>query len=360
MVVIEGPPAPSAADPYPHTGQGRDRRLRRRRDPRTRARLWRLEVSAAAAALVFVTVVLSTWPAPVPARAMPAGLSLVRSGLAIQDGFRRPRPTRDLLDRYAFNGTAHPGVGWAAVTSHGLDVGVHPHGGWQGWFAVTLATSGPNVVWHALMARPTAAVPDGVGETVFAVQSASTQRNGTINYVVVSSVAIGGGSRWEVGAARGIFANASTTVLWRGPFGADTPAAEPVTVRTDGRHRLTVWLGHQRVYSSSRLRLHDPAPFQAYLEVQSYDASYRADFTNFWVADDSPVIVSGLAPGTRVRLQTADGVATAITGRRGETSLSLPPPAMVGTGELTVTAPGGVRVFRHLHYAGGDVIHVEP
>jgi hypothetical protein len=223
---------------------------------------------------------------------------------------------------------------------------------------VTLRAEGPDVVWHAVVSRPSNSVTTGVGEAVFAVQSASTQRNGSINYVVVSSVSSHGKSTWQVGSAHGFVANAVTDHLWQGPLRVDTAATEPITIRTDGRHDLTVWLGDQRVFSSQHLRLNDPPPFQAYLEVQGRDISYVANFKDFWVADAAPVTVTGVPPRSRVTLDTGHESVIATADASGRAALQVPSPALVGTGTLTVANGSGTRHFRDLHYAGGDVLQV--
>ena len=153
---------------------------------------------------------------------------------------------------------------------------------------MTLAAAGPDVVWHAVMSRPSTPVDGGVGEAVLAVQSASTQHNGTINYVVVSALSSRGKGAWQVGSAHGYLANAVTDRLWQGPLATATPPTEPVTIRTDGHHSLTVWFGDRVVYSSDDLHMNDPAPFQAYLEVQGHGISYVSNFRDFWVADAVP------------------------------------------------------------------------
>jgi len=344
--------------PYPHSGQGHDRRRRARRGARARANLWRLEIAVIAVALLIGTIALTTWPGPAPPRPMPEGLTLVHSGLTMADPFESSVPNRQLLDHYVFNGSAATGVGWAQATPHGLDVGVRSHAGWAGFFAVTLPAAGANTVWHAVVARPSSSVGSGVGEAVLAVQSASTQRNGSINYVVVSALSSHGNGSWQVGSAHGFVANAFTERLWQEPLRADTPATEPVTVRTDGRRSLTVWLGARQVFSSHHLHMNDPAPFQAYLEVQARGIGYVADFKDFWVTSDAPVTVAGVAPGSHVMLGTGQGVVTATADATGRALLEVPAPALVGTGTLTVTDRSGVRRFRDLHYAGGDVVQV--
>jgi len=289
---------------------------------------------------------------------MPAGLTLTRSGLAMADPFSTSTPDRQLLDHYVFNGSAAPGVGWVSATSGGLDVGIRSHRDWAGWFAVTLRAAGPDVVWHALMARPSTPVGSGVGEAVLAVQSASTQRNSSINYVVVSALASGGKSTWQIGSAHGFVADAVTDRLWQEPRRADAPGVEPVTIRTDGHHSLSVWFGDRLVYSSHHLHMHDPPPFQAYLEVQGRGISYVSNFKDFWVTDAAPVTVTGVAPGSHLTLQTGHGGVRATADSSGHAALQVPPPESVGTATLTVAGRSGVRRFPDLHYAGGDVVHL--
>src|ERR1700674_5646757 len=118
--------SPVSRPTFPRTGQGHDRRARSRRGARVRANLWRLEITLGAVIMVMVTIALTTWPGASPARTMPAGLSLVHSGLALAASFDSPVPNRDLLDHYVFNGSAAAGVGWVNATGHGLNVGVRP------------------------------------------------------------------------------------------------------------------------------------------------------------------------------------------------------------------------------------------
>lgn len=356
MVVTQRAPAAPAA--YAHTGQGHDRRQRSRRDPRRHAHLWRLEVTVGAVLMVVLTVLLTDWPPAAPSRTMPAGLELVHSGLVIADPLDQPVTNRQLLDSYVFNGSAAPGVGWIDGTARGLDVGVRPHRGWAGWFAVTLHSAGLGTVWHAVVSRPATSNPRDPVEAVLAVQSASTQSNGSIDYVVVSTLSLHGKSTWQVGSAHGFVADASTRFLWQEPLRSDTPAREPVTIRTDGRHFLAVWFGATQVYASHHLHMNDPAPFQAYLEVQARGTSYVSNFTDFWVASAAPLTVRGAPPGSRVRLGTAAGPVAATADGAGVAVLRLPPPVAVGTGTLVVGGRTIARRYPHLHYAGGDVVQI--
>jgi hypothetical protein len=124
-----------------------------------------------------------------------------------------------------------------------------------------------------------------------------------------------------------------------------------------------VWFGTDRIFSSERLMLKMPAPFQAYLEVQSSAPAYYARFNDFWVAEDAPLVLRGLREGSRVELANgtagpgALATAKAVAGRDGTATLRLPVPELVGTGTVRVLAGGGdVTDLPNVPYAGGDVL----
>ena len=337
----------------------------------------RFYVSAAAVVMLVSVIYLTTWPSPVPARALPPGLSRVHSGLLVADPLDKPETLGQFQDQYVLDGSAGSKLGWVSVTRAGLAVGIKAHNGWAGWFASTIHAAGPAVAWHAVIS-PTA-LPLGTkgrGLAVFAVQTATTQKSGVINYIVVAAVCRSGSYRWLVGYAHGLVAGASTHVLWTSKWQpvarrSTLLASQAVTVVTDGSHSLSVWFGTDEIFNSKRLVLKMPAPFQAYLEVQSSAPAYYARFTDFWVTDDAPLMVRGLREGSRVELTSgvggADGaggasgapIAEAVAGREGTATLRLPGPELVGTGTISVAASGSVTQVSkvpNVPYAGGDVL----
>jgi hypothetical protein len=257
----------------------------------------------------------------------------------------------------------------------GLEVGIKAHSGWAGWFAATIHAAGPEVAWHTVM-YPAPVPAGGRAIAVFAVQTATTQSSGEINYVVVAAVTRAGDAYWLVGYAHGLVADATTKVLWKSPAqrlgsGSGIPG-RALTLVTDGRHCLSVWIGSTRVFSNARLNLDIPPPFQAYLEVQSSAPAYQARFEDLWVADDAPLRFEGLLPGARLGLALPSAALSrplvAIAGRDGNASLALPVPDLVGTATLTVSQPAGlpprsarattVRRIGRVPYAGGDVLEL--
>ncbi|MGH9055713.1 MAG: hypothetical protein ACRDYY_07605 [Acidimicrobiales bacterium] len=330
-----------------------------RRSAQPRFWVWRIEVLCLAAVMVMAVVALSSWPPPAQPSSTPPGVTRARSGLVMSDSFGHAEPVPSLADRYIFDGSAPSGSGYQAGSPLGLVVGVRPHRGWAGWFAATIHAAGADVTWHTVMSRPAGTVTTGIGETVFAVQTATTQSTGAINYVVVADVSREGRSHWMVGYAHGVVVDAATQVLWRSPASATAPTSEPVTVQTDGRHRLSVWLGDRLVYSDAHLSLAMPSPFQAYLEVQGRSVGYAATFRDFWVAQTAPLTVTGLRPGDRARLvDSGRAVASGVAGGDGRAALTLPPPEESGVATLVVDGSSGTRSYPALPYAGGDVLRV--
>lgn len=165
----------------------------------------------------------------------------------------------------------------------------------------------------------TGGVGAGVGEAVFAVQAALTQRSGAIDYVVAAAVARSGRTRWEVGYAHGLIADASTRFFWRSPRRSAGPLSRDATLQTDGRSCLTVWLGRDRVFAGCGLHVDIPAPYQAYLEVQARDIGYHSRFQDFWAVRPGAVVVTGAPPrsrGVARRLRRRDDRGDPLLGHR--------------------------------------------
>lgn len=296
------------------------------------------------------------------------GLQLARTagGLLTDRPFTRPVSDRQLRDSFEFNGSASSSYAYVRDPGAGLRVGVNHHreSNFTGWFAVNVAAFPASSVFHVDMSRPPGNVTGtgNVGETVFAVQTASTKITGLINFVAVTSVSGNGVTSWQVGYSHGHIQGAKANVQWSSPARAHAPQSHEITVRTDGRHRLTVWFGDRRVFNSDHMNMNMEAPFQPYLEVQALRTGYVSRFTDFWVARTATITISGLPAGSRVSLRPTRGEArgsppplsSATASPRGTASLSLPPPSAKGRATLVATVDGHRLAFGPFDYAGGD------
>lgn len=301
---------------------------------------------------------------PPPRVATSGKLTLERTyqGALISDAFTSPTSDRNLQDTFEFNGDLDPSRAFVHATSGGLRVGAQPPAsdtGFDGWFAVTLAAYPKTSIFHVTMTKPAGNIagPGQEAEAVFAVQTASTKVTGLINFVEVTSDSLQGQTAYQVDYSWGHIRDAKTRVYWRTEPSATAPNTVEATVRTDGAHTLTVWLGSRQVFSSNSLNLNMEAPFQPYLEVQTLHTPYVATFHDFWVTSSSTITVNHLPSGTVTAMTAPDGtvLAHATADRKGTATLNLPPYAAEGTATLTVTKPGGSQhQLGPFAYAGGD------
>ena len=302
-------------------------------------------------------------PRPVIARSGPLALLRVKSGVLLDDAFRRPVAGPVLMSTYEFNGSAPPAHRRFRADARGLHIGVarHAPGKFEGSFAVTHAAYPVDAVFHTRMSRPAAkavASPKRSGEAVFAVQTGSTKKTGVINYVVVATFTSAGLFHELIGYAHGRYAGATTEVLWESPYAARRPATLDIALRTDGRHTLEVWINGRRSFASSSLHMDIAPPFQPYLEVQGLQIPYESTFQDFWVAGSDSLTVEGLAAGARLTLTRDEGPpVVSRAGADGTATLRLGVDRARGRGTLRIA--GKKDALGPFDFAGGDVLRVE-
>ena len=321
-------------------------------------------VALTALGLTGATATAATLAGEEPAVASAGQWQLLRtsSGTLIEDAFTEALPAREVQDTYEFNGDTDPEHTAIRATDDGLQVAVDPppsattH---TGWFAVTIDAYPETSVFHVRMSKPPGHVQgrDEAGQAVFAVQTASTKVTGLINFVEVTTSSSGGMTSWQIDYSFGHVVDARNVLYWTTTPSTDAPDTQEVTLRTDGRRSLTVWLGEEQVFSADDLELDVQAPFQPYLEVQALRTPYVATFQDFWVAADDEVRVTDLPAGTRVQLVREDGTVLGDGAAAGDGTavVTVPPYAAKGTGVLQVSPPGeGPVRLGPLPYAGGD------
>ena len=204
---------------------------------------------------------------------------------------------------------------------------------------------------------------NGVGQaaqTIIAVQTASTDRTGLLNYVIVSYRQDAGNQSLLVGFANGLVRGATTTTLDTvvRPGLLTAVQNQPVTVTTNGTNSYEAWLGSTPVYRGTNLHLRIPPPFQVYLEVQAAATDYTAYFRTLYVYRSDHVTITGLPPGADVRLSVSAPMADqldAIAAGSGTASMLLPPPNLTVDGTLRISARGRSWVFSGITLHGGDI-----
>ncbi|CAB1127759.1 conserved protein of unknown function [Candidatus Hydrogenisulfobacillus filiaventi] len=289
-------------------------------------------------------------PAPAPIRVLAAGPHgrwlLTRRSARITTfrvPARRPRPLQGNTSL-----VLAPYPGWEANGSAGADgrvrvaggflrVGVaHPHARFRGFFLTATHALPPAYTFEA-WATPPPPVRQGVGELVFALQTASTTRTGLINYVWVAQLVTPRGRWWEAGDARGRIRNAHERRLAKVAVARFPPPAgvlNRLAIRTDGRHRLSVYVNGRCLLRARGLHLAVTPPFEPYLEVQARGTAYAVAYARYAAVQGRTVRLVGLPPGTRVR---AGGRRLTVERRQ----VVIPRPARDGPLTVTVQVPGG-------------------
>ena len=270
---------------------------------------------------------------------------------------------RTFTDRFELDPLApRTGVVFAEVGDEGLDVGVHAHEGWEGYFAVTHDFYPASSVFHTDMeAIPPSVAGDGIGEAVFAVQTGSTKITSDVNFVTVNTYASKGDIKWQVGYSAGKYSDAERVSLAQLDHPPDSSSP---TTRSASPCAPT---GTARSPCSSTTRRSSTPP------TSSCSWSHRSSPTSRCRPRTSRTPrgsrTSGWRPRTRsgstacpketeVRIGAADRpTASGAADAEGTARLQLPLPQAHGTAPLAVRLPGE-RDWRQVSdafvHSGGD------
>jgi hypothetical protein len=272
-------------------------------------------------------------PTPTPAPSSNSttnSIVLTKSGLVASDSLTNGNYDRSQLDsnnpnKWTYYGSA-PVEGapydYYEDTSVGLHLGVQAPGSgqWAGFFAETPALSAQT--YHAILTIPYSSTADNSFNTGLYVQTA----NGLINYITCAAEATPSGNSWSIVWATGNTEQATSyQTLW-----SDTSASQPktrdCTIITNGDNFLQVYLDNQQVYSSSSLHLQMPAPFNAFLEVQSSTstAMLYGTYKDYYATSNSIITVGNATAGSIVKVvRSGSTVATGTVDSNGNANIDL-------------------------------------
>jgi hypothetical protein len=268
----------------------------------------------------------SITPSPSPSYS----LSKTHSGLVSSDSLTRGNLNSQQLKqqtnpRWFFDGSAvvqGAPYEYYEDTADGLHLGVEAlaAGQWAGFFAVTPDLNAQ--LYHAVLTLPYNSISDNSFDTGLYVQTT----NGLINYVTCAGMATPSGSFWAVVSTTGNFDQATSfETLWS-DYSAGQPKTRDCTIITNGDNFLQVYLDNRLVYSSSNLKLQMPAPFNAFLEVQtsSPTSMLYSTYKDFYSADGPNIsIVNAPAGGTVKIVRSGSVIASATIGSDGKASMDL-------------------------------------
>jgi len=289
-------------------------------------------------------------------------ITKVTSGLVASDPLNQQLTMQQLQSNsyWTFSGDA-PAEGAPYnfyENSAGLHIGVQAAspGTYAGFFAVSPNTN--FVLAHVLVTAPVSTIPQGTFEAGIYVQTA----DGNVNYVTCTSATTSAGTIWELVWATGNSNGATSfTTLWSS--GTGQPLTENCTIITNGNNYLKLYLGSHLVYSSSRLSLKMPAPFQIYLEPEtSYSGQeLYASFLNYYLTSGEYLTINGLpSRATHVELiNPTNGQVLARAPKSGGSAriemggftfpFTAKIEALSSTGAVIASTPGAVSLY------GGDV-----
>ena len=150
-----------------------------------------------------------------------------------------------------------------AENSTGLHISVEAVNSsqWAGFFAKTNNTYAH--VFHALISLPYTTIPSNSFNTGLYVQTSAL----VVNYVACVASVSPTGYYWEVIYTEG--ARTQAVKFHRLFEQAGGALTRDCTIVTNGQNSLEVYLDGQRVYANDSMNLQMPAPFNAFLEVES-------------------------------------------------------------------------------------------
>ena len=289
----------------------------------------------------------------------PAQLVLTSSGQLWNTHFQQPMSHYQGL--YHYNGSEIPSRRYVSWSRGLLSIGVNQIGrrSFKGFFAVTEPTfpSGSFVETSLTPIRANPK-PGQIAETIVAVQTATTDENGQINYVIASLTQTYAHNSLQLGFANGVVARAKTYILrsYKAPHLFTSVTKEPLTITTNGQHNLKIWLGSHLLLNDSRLALHIIPPFQVYLEVQSLGLRYAARFHGLFIYRSNRIILNDLPNGTTVTVSGPHGTPLARGSSHADRfAFDLTPPKLQLPVTIRVTAGQHTTIFPDVVVKGGDV-----
>jgi hypothetical protein len=212
-------------------------------------------------------------------------------------------------------------------------------GQWAGLYAET--PKEPSNLYHAVLSLGSSSLGDNSFNTGLYVQTA----NGLINYVTCVGSLTPSGPVWAVIRTTGNTVQATSfQTLWM-DTSSGQPSSRDCTIVTNGSNYLQVYLDGSLVYSSSSLDLQMPAPFNAYLEVQSSTQSgmLSSSYRDYYSAANQYITVTNAPPGDVVKVVGTDSrvVSSATVSSDGSARVDVGAYHMPLAGSVVLYGPDG-------------------
>jgi hypothetical protein len=205
-------------------------------------------------------------------------------------------------NRWEYYGSAvaqNAPISYSMDTTKGLYLGVRgvAAGQWAGFFAMTPALDAQ--LYHAVLTIPYSSIKDNSFNTGLYVQTA----NGLINYVTCVAGVTPSGIVWAIVRTTGNTQQATQfETLWTDS--TSKLQTRDCTIITNGDNFLQVYMDNKLVYSSSSLKLQMPAPFNAFLEVQTSTATemLTATYKDYYATKGSKISITDAPAGATIKI----------------------------------------------------------
>ena len=241
--------------------------------------------------------------------ASPATIFKIQSGLVTSDSL-----TTGNVSYWSNNGSAaDPAINAPhsqSEDSSGYHIGVvTPSAGkWAGWFAVSPLTSA--TLFHVTVKLPDAKPITGLLDTALYVQQEMNQ-DPRIDAMGCGADTSPTKTYWDISLQAG---DANNELVAQKVYTDDSPnqpTTRECTFVTNGNNQLTAYIDGQKVFSSNKMNLNMPKPFQSYLETQtnsntpSTGSNFTGTFTDYYETTSANVTVRDAGAGSIVKIVNA-------------------------------------------------------
>jgi hypothetical protein len=237
----------------------------------------------------------------------PATIYRTMSGLVVSDSL-----TSGDTSGWVFNGSA---VGQnaphsASEDSFGLKIGVlaPSAGNWAGYFGITSLT--PAHLFHARITLGDARPVSGFQDTAVYVQQ-EMFKDPRIDAMGCGADVYPTETHWTISLQAGDATHEVVSQTIYSDNSANQPTSRECTLVTNGDNQMTAYIDGQKVFSSTKMNLNMPEPFQYYLELQtnsvipSTGQTFTGTFTDYYATTSDSIKVVNAGAGSVVRVVDA-------------------------------------------------------
>lgn len=243
-------------------------------------------------------------------------ITKLSSGLVHYDPLNQPSNTQSCVNTsyWYFCGDAASSGNpyYANENASGLYIGAASlqSNSWEGYYAESPSEN--VVLYHTRLILPYATLPSTLAASFNTGLYVQTN-NGLINYVTCAGQAESGSSTYYwalVNTTGNTNAALSYTTLWSRSYPTSDTAdlTQSCTIVTNGSNFLQLYMNGALVYSSNKLNLNIPPPFNAYLEVETTSPQLLyGQYLDYYDTTGTSLTVENVPSGDTVQIVGSNG-----------------------------------------------------